>query len=156
MKTVRNGSEVPLPALPLWPEAGISPEELLKRARESARRAYAPYSRFHVGAALLLADGTVVTGCNVENASYGLTLCGERSAVAVMVAQGLQNPLAIAVVGSYEDRDDYFRVPCPPCGACRQTLMEFNPHMAVALASAQGPKIFGIQELLPHSFTLES
>ncbi|MCR5346853.1 MAG: cytidine deaminase [Fretibacterium sp.] len=133
----------------------ISPEELLKRAREAADLAYVPYSRFHVGAAMLFSDGTIVKGCNIENASYGLTLCGERSAIAVMVTRGLRNPLAVAVVGSYEGQDDYFSVPCPPCGACRQALMEFNPNMAVVLASAQGPKIFGIQELLPHSFFLE-
>ena len=147
METVKNET--------LWPMAAVSPEALLKRAREAADLAYAPYSRFHVGAALLFADGSIVKGCNVENASYGLTLCGERSSIAVMVARGLRNPLAIAVVGSYENRDDYFTVPCPPCGACRQVLMEFNPSLAVVLASAQGPKIFGIQELLPHSFALE-
>ena len=138
-----------------WPAAAVPPEELLKRAREAADRAYAPYSRFHVGAALLFGDGTVVTGCNVENASYGLTLCAERSAVAVMVAQGLKNPLAVAIAGSHEDRDDYFTVACPPCGACRQVLMEFNPNLVVVLASAQGPKIFELKELLPHSFALD-
>ncbi|MCR4817765.1 MAG: cytidine deaminase [Fretibacterium sp.] len=139
-----------------WPAAAGTPEELLKRAREAADLAYAPYSRFHVGSALLFADGTIVKGCNVENASYGLSLCAERSAVAVMAARGLRNPLAVAVVGSREDRDDYFTVPCPPCGACRQVLMEFNPNLIVVLASAQGPEILGMQELLPHSFGLEA
>ena len=141
--------------MPLRPAGGLPPEELLKRAREAADLAYAPYSHFHVGAALLFADGTIVKGCNVENASYGLSLCAERSAIAVMVTRGLRNPLAIAVAGSHEDRDDYFTVPCPPCGACRQVMMEFNPDLAVVLASAQGPKIFELKELLPHSFGLD-
>ena len=136
----------------LWPAGALPPEELLKQAREAADLAYAPYSRFHVGAALLFADGTVVKGCNVENASYGLSLCAERSAIAVMVTHGLKDPLAIAIAGSHEDRDDHFTVPCPPCGACRQVMMEFNPNLAVVLASAQGPKILGLKELLPHSF----
>ncbi len=142
-------------SLPLWPVGAIPPEELLKLAREAADLAYAPYSRFHVGSALLFADGTVVKGCNVENASYGLSLCAERSAMAVMVTRGLRNPLAIAVVGSHKDRDDHLTVACPPCGACRQVMMEFNPNLLVVLASAQGPKIFELKELLPHSFVLD-
>lgn len=138
----------------LWP-GEVSPEELLEQAREAAARAYVPYSRFHVGAALLFKSGEILKGCNVENASYGITVCAERSSIAVMVSQGMRDPLAIAVVGSHEDRDDYLTVPCPPCGTCRQTLMEFNSNMVVVLASSQGPKLFGIQELLPHSFFLE-
>ena len=134
-----------------WPCADVSPEALLDRAREAALRAYAPYSRFRVGAALLFADGAILAACNVENASYGLSLCAERGAVAAMVARGLRDPIAVGVVGS---RDEDFSRPCPPCGACRQTLMEFNPDMRVVLASPGGPRIFPVRELLPHSFLL--
>ena len=138
-----------------WPLGGVRPEELLARAEAAAWRAYVPYSRFHVGAALLLEDGAVVTAGNVENASYGLTLCAERCAVAVMVAQGRRSPVAVAVVGfGAEERERRGVVPCPPCGACRQTLMEFNPELRVVLASEEGPQIFALSELLPHAFTL--
>ena len=133
----------------------VSPEELLKRAKDAASLAYAPYSRFHVGAAMLFENGEVVTGCNFENASYGLTMCAERCAIAVMVSRGMKNPIAVAVAGSHEERDDYLSVPCPPCGACRQTFMEFNPDMRVILASNDGPMTFELKELLPHSFFLE-
>lgn len=142
-----------------WPFDPIAPEELLRRAREAARLAYVPYSHFHVGAAMLIegADGKpeVLTACNVENASFGLTICAERSAVAIMASRGLRRPLAVGVVGSPEGRDDYLGVPCTPCGACRQTLMEFNPGLLVVLASEDGPTVFSIQDLLPHSFNLE-
>ena len=138
-----------------WPFGDVRPEELLARAEAAAWRAYVPYSRFRVGAALLLEDGTVVTAANVENASYGLTLCAERCAVAVMVAQGRRSPVAVAVVGLRADeRDRRGVVPCPPCGACRQTLMEFNPELRVVLASEEGPQAFMLSELLPHAFSL--
>ena len=138
-----------------WPSAKISPEDLLNLAREAARRAYVPYSRFHVGAAMLFADDEVIQSCNVENASYGVTICAERAGVVIMVAQGKRDPLAIAVAGSHEDRDDYLKVSCPPCGACRQALMEFGKNMLVVLASKDGAKVFELKKLLPHSFTLD-
>ena len=135
-----------------WPYPDVSPEVLLDRGREAAGRAYAPYSRFRVGAALLFADGVILAACNVENASYGLSLCAERGAVAAMVARGLRDPIAVGVVGS---RDEDFSRPCPPCGACRQTLMEFNPDMRVVLASPDGPRILLVRDLLPYSFPLK-
>ena len=138
-----------------WPSAKISPDDLLNLAREAARRAYVPYSRFHVGAAMLFADDEVIQSCNVENASYGVTICAERAGVVIMVAQGKRDPLAIAVAGSHEDRDDYLKVSCPPCGACRQALMEFGKNMLVVLASKDGAKVFELKKLLPHSFTLD-
>lgn len=138
-----------------WGEGDGQPDpsllELLERAREAASRAYAPYSRFRVGAALLLADGGVLTACNVENASYGLSMCAERSAIAAMVARGLRDPVAVAVAGS---GDGDFGRPCPPCGACRQILVEFNPDMRVVLASPEGPLVYSAHGLLPHSFGL--
>ena len=130
---------------------GLSPVDLLERAQEAASRAYAPYSRFRVGAALLLADGGILTACNVENASYGLSMCAERSAIAAMVARGLRDPVAVAVAGS---GDGDFSRSCPPCGACRQILVEFNPDMRVVLASLEGPLVYSARDLRPHSFDL--
>lgn len=138
-----------------WPSEKITPEELLEQSREAAKRAYVPYSRFHVGAAMLMPNDEVILSCNVENASYGVTICAERAGVVIMVSQGKRNPLAIAVTGSHEDRDDYFRIECPPCGACRQALMEFNPNMLVVMASKDGAKVYELKKLLPHSFTLD-
>ena len=139
----------------LWPSEKISPEELLKMAREAADRAYVPYSRFHVGAALLFEDGEVIKACNVENASYGITICAERAGVVIMISQGKKNPLAIAVAGSHEDSDDYLTIACPPCGACRQALMEFNKDMLVVMAAKDGARVYELKKLLPHSFTLD-
>ena len=138
-----------------WPSEKITPEELLEQAREAAKRAYVPYSRFHVGAAMLMPNDEVILSCNVENASYGITICVERAGVVIMVSQGKRNPLAIAVTGSHEDSDDYFRIACPPCGACRQALMEFNKDMLVVMASKDGAKVYELKKLLPHSFTLD-
>ncbi|MBQ3395442.1 MAG: cytidine deaminase [Synergistaceae bacterium] len=138
-----------------WPSEKITPEELLEQSREAAKRAYVPYSRFHVGAAMLMPNDEVILSCNVENASYGITICAERAGVVIMVSQGKRNPLAIAVTGSHEDSDDYFTIACPPCGACRQALMEFNKDMLVVMASKDGAKVYELKKLLPHSFTLD-
>jgi cytidine deaminase len=99
----------------------MSIEELFKKAQKAALFAYAPYSNFRVGAALLTQDGTVFTGCNVENRSFGLTVCAERNALFQAVAQGHRSftAIAIAVLDSLE--------PVGPCGACRQVLSEFMP-----------------------------
>jgi homotetrameric cytidine deaminase len=104
---------------------------LIEAACEARIRSYAPYSGFRVGAALLAADGRVFTGGNVENASYGLSICAERSAVFRAVAEGQREFTAIAICA-----DD--PRPTPPCGACRQVLLEFAPGMTVLLAGAQG------------------
>jgi cytidine deaminase len=130
-----------------WPDTPV--EALLHRARTAAKRAYAPYSGFKAGAALLTSDGSVVIGCNVENASYGMTLCAERGAVASMVAIGHLDPVAIAVVGGTSG------APCPPCGACRQVLIEFNPDMYVILESPNRAIVMKAHELLPLSFSLK-
>lgn len=131
-----------------WPWPDVPIENLLQRARTVAQRAYAPYSHFKVGAALLTADGSVILGCNVENASYGMTLCAERNALSSMVALGRHDPVAIAVVGGMSG------IPCPPCGACRQVLTEFNPDMYVILESPNKVIIMKAHELLPLSFAL--
>jgi len=128
-----------------WP---VSAKALLQEARTAATRAYAPYSRFSVGAALLMADGSVIPGCNVENASYGMTICAERNAVGGMVAAGHLDPVAIAVAGGESGE------PCPPCGACRQVLAEFNSDMIVILESPGRIIVMRVNELLPLSFSM--
>jgi len=126
-----------------------SPEidHLLALAAEAAANAYVPYSHFAVGAALRAKDGTIYTGCNVENASYGLTICAERNAVARAVAGGARRFDAIAVVTENG---------VTPCGACRQVLAEFGPEIAVIVADAAGNRrIYTLNELLPDAFTPE-
>ena len=126
-----------------------SPEidHLLALAAEAAANAYVPYSHFAVGAALRAKDGTIYTGCNVENDSYGLTICAERNAVARAVAGGARRFDAIAVVTENG---------VTPCGACRQVLAEFGPEIAVIVADAAGNRrIYTLNELLPDAFTPE-
>ena len=131
-----------------WPWPDMPVETLLQRASTAAARAYAPYSKFKVGAALLMADGSVFMGCNVENASYGATMCAERNAIATMVTMGHHDPVAIAIVGGKSG------IPCPPCGICRQVLTEFNPDMLVVLESPNKAILMKAYELLPMGFTL--
>jgi cytidine deaminase len=115
-------------------------------AREARFAAHAPYSRFHVGAAILMESGRVITGCNVENASYGLTICAERTAMVRAVAEGAGKPVAIAIASDSP-------VPTPPCGACRQFLAEFNPTMRVIYGGAQGEAVeTTLDVLLPGLF----
>jgi cytidine deaminase len=126
---------------------GDTSERLLGAAREARSNAYAPYSNFQVGAALLAADGRIFTGVNVENASYGLTTCAERTAVSKAVSEGAREFRAIAVVGPEDD------VACPPCGSCRQILYELGPDMVVVMASDGGrPLERKLSELLPGAF----
>lgn len=122
-------------------------KELIQAATVAREKAYAPYSRFKVGAALLSADGQVFTGTNVENSSYGLTICAERAAVCRAVAEGQKNYSAIAVVTDLNE-------PASPCGACRQVLAEFSPDMKVILANTKGKVLVtSVRELLPLAFT---
>jgi cytidine deaminase len=114
------------------------------------KQAYAPYSQFRVGAALLTSKGKVFTGCNVENASYGLSNCAERTAIFAAIAQsgpGL-NIRAIAVINDQG-------VPCSPCGACRQVIYEFGPEATVFFQGSKGWKESHITELLPEGFRLK-
>ena len=104
--------------------AQIDPRQLLDRAWTAREQAYAPYSKFNVGAALLCGNGSIFTGCNVENISFGLTICAERSALFSAVCAGERDFIAIAIVAST-------LTAIAPCGACRQVLAEFNSHMAV-------------------------
>jgi cytidine deaminase len=125
----------------------MTAEELIGLAREARQRAYAPYSRFAVGAALLGRSGRVYTACNVENVSYGLSICAERAAVFKAVSEGEQKFEALAVVTS---------VGGSPCGACRQVLAEFNYNMTVYVADTEGQyRAFTVEELLPEAFMPE-
>ena len=126
-------------------------EPLLAAAREAARRAYAPYSNFRVGAALQLSNGAVVTGTNVENMSYGLTICAERAAIARAIAEhGPQIRVTAAAVANLND------APSPPCGACRQMLAEFiAPDAPVVFPAAGGVLRMRFDELLPQAFFLK-
>ena len=121
-------------------------DTLVTAAAEARERAFAPHSGFRVGAALIAEDGTVFTGCNVESASYGLTLCAERVALVKGVSEGHRRFTRIAVVA---DTDRL----TPPCGACRQLLWEFAPEATVILANLKGATAeFAMRELLPHGF----
>ena len=118
-------------------------QQLVTQAIEVARRAYAPYSKFLVGAVLVGKDGRIFAGCNVENISFGLTICAERNAVFAAVAAGCRDYEKIVIVADTE-------VPASPCGACRQVLAEFNPDMKVVLANFRGQsETFPLSELLP-------
>lgn len=123
---------------------------LLAAARAARARAYAPYSRFAVGAALLTRSGAIVTGANVENASYGLSLCAERAALARALQEGHQ-PGEIVAVAVATDAP----APTTPCGACRQWLLELAPEAIVYCAGGAGagpPLVATVAELLPHAF----
>ena len=120
--------------------------DLVAAATEARGRAFAPYSEFRVGAALRAEDGTVFTGCNVESASYGLTICAERVALVKGISEGRTRFTAVAVVADTEHLT-------PPCGACRQLLWEFAPDATVTLANLAGLTAqYAMRELLPHGF----
>jgi cytidine deaminase len=122
--------------------------ELLARARAAAAQAYVPYSGFPVGAAVLAADGSIHTGCNVENASYGLTICAERVAATAAVSSGHRQIVAVAVSAPKVARTT-------PCGACRQFLNEFHPgasDMMIILDDRGSGEPIWLAELLPHAF----
>jgi cytidine deaminase len=119
-------------------------EDLIAKAMEAREKAHVPYSHFAVGAALLAKSGRVYTGCNVENASYGLSICAERTAVFKAVSEGERDFEAMAVV---TDKG------VTPCGACRQVLLEFGEDIQVIVADETGGyRVFGLQELLPEAF----
>ena len=123
-------------------------QPLLDAARQARDRAYAPYSGFRVGAALLMEDGAVVAGCNVENRSYGLTVCAERGALSAAVAQGHGRPRAVAVLTDTSP-------PSAPCGMCRESLQELAPGIPVLLANPAGERVeTTVAELLPMPFVL--
>lgn len=126
----------------------VEPKQLIDEAIAASKQAHVPYSHFHVGAALLTTGGKIYRGCNIENASYGLTNCAERTAIFKAVSEGDKQFSAIAVVG---DTDG----PISPCGACRQVLAEFcDDHTQIILANLKGDfMITNINEILPGYFS---
>ncbi len=123
-------------------------DPLVTAARAAQQQAYAPYSRFHVGAALESEDGRVFVGCNVENASYGLTICAERAAVCAAVSAGARRFRRVVVVSDSVP-------PAAPCGACRQVLAEFGPDLRIDGVGPNGTSSWTIADLLPVAFSKE-
>jgi cytidine deaminase len=120
---------------------------LVRAAISARKKSHAPYSKFRVGAALLAASGKVFTGCNIENSSYSLTMCAERTAIFKAYSEGVRKFKAIAVVSDSGNT-------IPPCGACRQVLQDLAPGIEVVLADRKGQfVIYSTDELLPHPFT---
>ncbi|MDQ1388911.1 MAG: cytidine deaminase [Acidobacteriaceae bacterium] len=124
--------------------------KLLRSAKTVMKNAHAPYSKFRVGAAVLLSNGKIVSGCNVENASYGMTNCAERTAIFSAVAR-LGPKIEIRAVSVVNDQG----VPCSPCGACRQVIYEFGPDAIIFFQGSKGPKQAHITQLLPEGFRLQ-
>ncbi len=125
-------------------------KELLQAARKARKKAYAPYSNFHVGAAVLGGNGKIYSGCNVENASFGLTCCAERNAIFAMIAAGEREIRAILIIGESKEF-------LPPCGACRQVIAEFaKPEAKVHMCSENGAcRTTTVGELVPFIFHLK-
>ena len=124
----------------------MTKQELCQKARDMLKMAYIPYSKFPVGAALECEDGTVYTGCNIENAAYGPSVCAERVAVFKAVSEGRRDFVRLAVAA---DTKDF----CAPCGVCRQVLHEFAPKLEVILVNRDGKtKELTLPDLLPYSF----
>jgi cytidine deaminase len=126
-----------------------TPEELVAKARRIAEGAYAPYSKFHVGAIVVAADGTEYSGVNVENAAYGSTMCAEATAIGTAVSAGVRHIDTLAV-GTVEGSDHY------PCGNCRQLMQEFGVERIVVPEPGGGVRIHTLEELLPHLFGPEN
>ena len=125
----------------------MTDRELMNLAREASMNAYIPYSHFAVGAALECMDGSVYTGCNIENAALGSTICAERTACVKAVSEGKRSFRRIAI---YADSENW----CTPCGACRQFLAEFSSDMEVLCAKAGARYVsYKLSELLPHTFS---
>ena len=136
--------------MPARKSADLQRKRLLKAARATMKNAHAPYSNFRVGSALLTTKGKVFSGCNVENASYGMTNCAERTAIFSAVA-ALGPKIEIAAIAVVNDQG----VPCSPCGACRQVIYEFGPNAIVFFQGADGEKQAPITKLLPEGFRLK-
>lgn len=120
--------------------------DLIENARTARENAHAPFSNFKVGAALLAASGEIITGCNIENASYGLTMCAERVAIFKAISEGARDFTKICVVADTENLT-------PPCGACRQIIWEFCGDVEIILSNLHGEtEIFQMSELLPKAF----
>ena len=124
--------------------------ELIQKAADAKEKAYVPYSGFHVGAALLCKDGTVFTGCNIENSAYGPTNCAERTAIFKAVSEGYREFQAIAIISDSKELTS-------PCGVCRQVMAEFcEPDFEVIMVNCEGDyKTVTLEELLPYAFSMK-
>ena len=121
--------------------------KLYEMAKDATKNSFAPFSHFHVGAALMAEDGQIFTGCNVENSSYGVTICAERTALVKAVSEGVRNFTAIAIASQNGE--------AWPCGVCRQMLYEFSPEMLVITGTDEDHlEVATLSELLPHGFRL--
>ncbi len=145
-KPARASRRVTTPAAARLRALGWTPARLMARAERARTLAYAPYSRFRVGAALLTDDGRVIVAANVENASFGLSMCAERNAVFKAVSEGARGVVAVAVTAGPTRA-------ASPCGACRQVLFEFGPDIAVYWRHKGGAVVESrVRDLLPHGF----
>jgi cytidine deaminase len=124
--------------------------KLLEAAKQVLEKAYAPYSQFRVGAAVLTETGNIFAGCNVENISYGLSICAERNAIAAAVSSEGGDKMKIKAIAIINNRI----VPCSPCGACRQVIWEFGCRAIVLFQGKQGIQTMPATELLPEGFSL--
>ena len=132
---------------------------MLREARAAAKNAYAPFSKLKVGAAVLTANGHVHSGCNVENSSYGLTVCAERVAIFKAVSAGERRIKAVAVFASFpqsaiDNRQSKMPQLTPPCGACLQVIAEFSENPEIILSNGRSTKKYRLRELLPLGFRL--
>ena len=127
----------------------VNEQKIIEKALAAMKNAYAPYSKFAVGACALTASGEEITGCNIENASYGLTVCAERVALFKAYSEGKNDIIALAVAANVEE-------PVSPCGACRQVISELAPNATVYLTNRDGSKVkkMTVEELLPYGFKL--
>jgi cytidine deaminase len=153
LRRTQSFADMRRPAVSFMRKTKVSDREaqkLLRVASKVMKNAHAPYSHFHVGSAILLTNGKVFGGCNVENASYGMTNCAERTAIfSAVAALGPKIEIrAVAVTNNHG-------VPCSPCGACRQVIYEFGPDAMVFFQGKSGPKQAHITELLPEGFRLK-
>ena len=125
-------------------------EEMMEKAIEVSKNSYSPYSKFAVGACVLMDSGNIYTGCNFENASFGMTICAERNAIGSAIAAGDKKIKAIAIYSPNQDN-------CAPCGACRQVIHEFcdnDNDVDIVLKNGEELKIYTLAQLLPESFNL--
>ena len=125
-------------------------QRLIEAATKAIKSAYAPYSQFRVGAALLTDTGKIISGCNVENASYGLSMCAERNAIANAIISNENDTIVIKAIAVANSQN----VPCSPCGACRQVIWEFGRDAVVIFLGNKGWQVSTIKELLPAGFSL--
>lgn len=130
-------------------------EQLIRAAFHARQHAYTPYSHFRVGAALLSADGTIIEGCNIENATYGATNCAERTAFFKAVSEGIREFRMIAIVGGVEQGSDRVSDFAYPCGICRQVMREFcdpKSFKVIVAKSVEDYEVYTLEDLLPNSF----